>query len=214
MTRPVRTSPPAPTPGPYASAAPGATDSAGEPITGLLESARAGDAAAFDRAFGLVYRQLRQAAHRQLRGIGGEGLCTTALVSESWLKLSRASIDAHDRGHFLAIAARAMRMIVVDEARRVHAEKRGGRMVRITLGASLAGEAHGSGELLALDAALQRLASVEPRLARVVEWRYFGGLSEREVAAQLGLTVRTVRRDWRKARAFLYRDMMRGESRP
>lgn len=185
-----------------------------ESVTQLLARARSGDNDAFDRAFGLVHDQLRAAAHRQLRGRRNDTLCTTALINEVWLRLSRTGLTAHDREHFLALSARAMRMIVIDEARRALAAKRGGDLVRITLDESIHAEAHGAEELLALDAAMHRLVQTDPRLAQVVEWRYFAGMTEPEIAGLLGLTERTVRRDWRKARAFLQLEMSRAESRP
>jgi RNA polymerase sigma factor (TIGR02999 family) len=181
-------------------------------ITLLLAQARAGEADAFDRAFALIHGQLRLLAHRQLRKrmAGHDGLlCTTALVNETWLKLARAGAVAKDREHFLALSARAMRMIVVDEARRRLSAKRGGDQLRVTLDEGHEEETHGADDLLALDAAMQRLAEADPRLAQVVEWRYFAGMSEAEIAAQLGMTERTVRRDWRKARAFLQVQMAR-----
>jgi RNA polymerase sigma factor (TIGR02999 family) len=178
----------------------GLTDS----VTQLLRQARAGDSVAGDRAYELVYEHLRRAAHRQLRGRNGQTLCTTALVSEAWLKLASAELDVRDREHYLALATRAMRQIVVDQARRAVADKRGGAAgLRITLDAALQAPEAGE-DVLALDSALQRLAHVDPRLAKVVEWRYFGGLTDAEMAALLGVTERTINRDWRKARAFLY----------
>ena len=173
-------------------------------VTRLLRQARDGDAAAGDVAYGLIYDQLRRAAHRQLRGNPGQTLCTTALVSEAWLKLAGAQLDVQDRDHYLALATRAMRQIVVDKARRAVADKRGGQDgLRITLDTALHAPDVGE-DVLALDAALDRLARVDARLARVVEWRYFGGLTDAQIASLLGVTERTVNRDWRKARAFLY----------
>lgn len=183
-----------------------------ESVTQLLGRARAGDAGAFDRAFGLVHDQLRIAAHRQLRGRRASTLCTTVLVNELWLKLAQADFTAHDRDHFLALSARAMRMIVVDEARRALASKRGGGQLRITLSDELPAETQGADDLLALDAAMQQLVRTDPRLAQVVEWRYFAGLTELEIANLLDLTERTVRRDWRKARAFLQLEMSRADA--
>jgi RNA polymerase sigma factor (TIGR02999 family) len=187
---------------PSPSATTSGADGAG--VTRLLRQARDGDAAAGDAAYGLIYEQLRRAAHRQLRGNAGHTLCTTALVSEAWLKLAGAQLDVQDRDHYLALATRAMRQIVVDKARRAVADKRGGQDgLRITLDTALHAPDVGE-DVLALDAALERLARVDPRLARVVEWRYFGGLTDAQVAGLLGVTERTVNRDWRKARAFLY----------
>lgn len=181
-------------------------------VTLLLAQARAGEAGAFDRAFELIHEQLRMLAHRQLRkraALRDGMLCTTALVNETWLKLVRAGASASDREHFLALSARAMRMIVVDEARRVLSAKRGGDQLRVTLDDRHEAPAHGADDLIALDAAMQRLAEADPRLAQVVEWRYFAGMSEAEIASALEVTERTVRRDWRKARAFLQLDMSR-----
>lgn len=179
-------------------------DTQDEGITHLLRQARDGDAAAGDAAYGRIYEQLRRAAHRQLRGNASQTLCTTALVSEAWLKLAGARLDVRDRDHYLALATRAMRQIVVDKARRAVADKRGGQDgLRITLDTALHAPEAGE-DVLALDAALERLAHVDPRLARVVEWRYFGGLTDAQMATLLGVTERTINRDWRKARAFLY----------
>lgn len=176
-------------------------------ITQLLGQARAGDASAFDRAFALIHEQLRAVAHRQLRQRGGGTLCTTSLVNEAWLKLARANLDARDRAHFLALAARAMRSIVMDDARRRLADKRGGQHPHYTLDANRAEDPGSSHDLLALDVALHALARHDPGLAQVVEWRYFGGLTEPEVADLLDLNERTVRRYWRKARAFLHAEI-------
>lgn len=178
-----------------------------ESVTRLLELARDGDREAFDRAFSLVYDQLYRAAriHRS-----GETLSSTALINEVWLKLSRGSFVVSDREHFIALASRAMRMIVIDHARNGRMQKRGGQFRQVTLSHSVVGnreETVDSDGLIALDAALQRLAKVNERCAKVVEWRFFGGMTEKEIAEVLGLTERTVCNDWRKARAFLLQEM-------
>lgn len=179
-----------------------------ESVTHLLALARAGDAAAGDRVYALIYDRLRMAARQQLRRHRGQQtLHTTVLVNEAWLKLAGANVDVREREHYFALAALAMRRIVVDQARRALAEKRGGHEIRVTLNEGVAQTEVNDNELLALDAALDRLARIAPRLAQVVEWRYFGGMSELEIAAAMGVTERTVRRDWRKARAFLYSEM-------
>lgn len=184
-----------------------------ESVTVLLARSRAGDGDAGNRAYALIYDRLRAAAHQQLRRRGGrQTLCTTVLVSEAWLKLAGADVDVRDREHYFALAALAMRRIVVDQARRAFAEKRGGHEIRVTLNEGMAQAEVGDADVLALDAALNRLAELDPRLAQVVEWRYFGGMSETEIAAALNVTERTVRRDWRKARAFLYRTMSEGST--
>lgn len=179
-----------------------------ESITLLLSRSRGGDEDAGNRVYALIYERLRIAAHHQLRRRGGrQTLCTTMLVNEAWLKLAGADVDVRDREHYFALAALAMRRIVVDQARRALAEKRGGHDIRVTLNEDMAQADVSDADVLALDAALNRLAELDPRLAQVVEWRYFGGMSETEIAAALDVTERTVRRDWRKARAFLYSDM-------
>ena len=172
-------------------------------VTRLLAEARAGDRAALDRVIPLVYDDLRRLARRQLaRERGTRTLNATTLVHEAYLKLAGNAPRASDRSHLLAIAAYAMRQVLVDQARSRLAAKRGGGWARTTLTdsawvASLDPEA-----LLALDDALARL---EPRQRQVVECRFFGGMDDAEIAAALGVTDRTVRRDWVKARAWLNR---------
>ena len=179
----------------------------------LLEQLRDGDAAALDRLLPLVYDELRGVARRELRRQRPGGtLDTTALVHEAYLKLvDRSSVRPTDRAHFLGIAARAMRQVLVDHARRHAAAKRGGDACRVTFdeGAVAAGLVadERADALLALDEALTRLAALNDRLGRVVECRFFGGLSEQETADALGVTARTVRRDWVKARAWLHREL-------
>ena len=179
-------------------------------ITTLLHAAGSGDAGAADRAFALLYAELKQLARSRLRQSGELTLLdTTALVHESYLRI-QAQGDAvfPDRGHFLAYAAKAMRTIVVDTVRARLAERRGAGAEHVVLDTVLSeqmGEqlmAHDD-EVLRVHEALDALAAAEPRLAQVVELRYFGGLSEAEIAANLGLTERTVQRDWAKARLFL-----------
>ena len=173
-------------------------------VTRLLLAARDGEAGALDRLLPLVYDDLRRLARRQLGYEYVERtLNPTALVHESYLKLGRAAMAARDRAHFLAIAARAMRQVLVDQARDRKAAKRGGgawERTTLTDGAWSA-ELDPDG-MLALDEALGRL---EPRQRQVVECRFFGGMEEREIAEALGISERTVHRDWLKARAWLYR---------
>lgn len=175
-------------------------------ITSLLQAAGAGDRAAADRAYALLYAELRQLARSRLRRSGELTLMdTTALVHESFLRLQGDAAPAFpDRHHFLAYASRVMRAVVVDLVRARRAERRGGGAEHVPLdtglGDSLA--AHDD-EVLRVHEALDELAAAEPRLAQVVELRYFGGLSEAEIAAALGVTDRTVQRDWQKARLFL-----------
>jgi RNA polymerase sigma factor (TIGR02999 family) len=175
-------------------------------VTLLLSAARGGDRDALDRLVPLLYEDLRSLADRELRReMGARTIQATALVHELWLKLSAGSpVDASSRTHFLAIAARAMRQVLVDQARRRRTEKRGGDWQATTLGEGDAAVGVDADEMLALDDALERL---EPRQRQVVELRYFGGLEEREIAQVLGMSERTVRRAWVAARAHLYRSL-------
>lgn len=178
-------------------------------LTELLRASAAGDAAAFDRLVPLVYDDLRRVARRQLRG-GRRGalLDTTALVHEVWFKLSDGrGAGWADRGHFLAVSARAMRQVLVDDARRRRAGKRGGGRPDDTLDdGRLAAEGNPL-QVLAVDQALDRLEARSPRLARVVECRFFAGLDEVETAEALGVSLRTVQREWVRARAWLREDL-------
>lgn len=175
-------------------------------ITLWLESARSGDRAALDRVLTRLYRELHAMARRQLAGQQGHTLDATSLVHESYFKLIGASGQARfeDRAHFFAYAATAMRSVVVDHSRSRLARKRGGDLKRV---AEIPEEGDGSlrldENLLTLDAALERLASVDERLAKVVELRYFAGLSELEIAELMQRSERSIRRDWQKARLFL-----------
>jgi RNA polymerase sigma factor (TIGR02999 family) len=180
------------------------------PVTAMLARISAGDAEALDRLFPLVYAQLRSAAQRAIgRERVGHTLQPTALVHEAYLKLvGGGAIPARDRAQFQAIAARAMRQILVDHARRHRADKRGGGAFVAELPEDVA--ANGGlamDELVALSDALDRLSAVSPRLRSVVEMRFFAGLEEKEIAEALGVTTRTVERDWVKARAWLYREV-------
>jgi RNA polymerase sigma-70 factor, ECF subfamily len=184
---------------------PEAGDPAGSPgeITRLLAEAGGG---ALDRVFALVYEELRHQAHRR-RAFRrpDETLSTTALVHETYLKLMGAeNREWRDRGHFFALAARAMRQILIDDARRRTAGKRGAGEVPAVLDEERIGFASRAEDLLALDVALDRLTALDQRLGRLVELRFFAGLSVEETAAALDLSPRTVKRDWRRARAFLY----------
>lgn len=156
-----------------------------------------------------LYGELRQIAERMLRREApGHTLQPTALLNEAWLKLGgHASPEALSREHFLAIAARAMRQVLVEYARRRQTHKRGGDLVAVTLADDQVGASMPIEELLGLDEALERLAAHDARLARVVEMRFFGGLSEEEIAGALGITARTVQRDWVKARAWLQSEL-------
>jgi RNA polymerase sigma factor (TIGR02999 family) len=171
-------------------------------VTRLLAAFQRGDRDALDRLLPLVYDELRRLARRQLsREHGQRTIDATALVHEAYLKLAGGGIDASDRAHFLAVAARAMRQVLVDHARRRKAIRRGGEW-QVTTFTDRPGEGtFNPEEMLALDEALDKL---DPRQRQVVECRFFAGMEEHEIAAALGLTERTVRRDWVKARAWLY----------
>lgn len=182
-------------------------DRDGGEVTRLLQSAKDGDREALDRVIAAVYDELRGLARRQLaRERPGHTLHATALVHEAYVKLCGGDrpLAAADRAHFLAIAARAMRQVLVEHARRRMAEKRGGGWERTTLSNAGASVDFSPEEMLALDKGLDEL---DPRQRQVVEYRFFGGMEESEIATVLGLSERTVRRDWVKARAWLYRSL-------
>jgi RNA polymerase sigma factor (TIGR02999 family) len=174
-------------------------------ITGLLTRWSEGDQEAFLRLVALAYDDLRAIAHRRLvvRG-GGDTIDTTALVHEVFLKLVGHEGGAWEsRAHFYAFASKAMRHILVDHARRARAERRGGDLVRIPLEAAAIAGDEDSADVLGVDEALERLAERDERMARVVELRFFGGLTVPEVAMVLDTSVRTVERDWTRARTYL-----------
>ena len=180
-----------------------------ECATDLLLDSTGGDRQALDRLMPLVYDELRRIAHRELRRARpDQTLRTTEVVHEVYLRLvDQTRVAESERVRFLAIAAVAMRRIVIEYARRGSAQKRGGGQRPLSLDdAAIAGEER-SEMLIALDEALTRLAALSDRMARVVECRYFGGLTEEETAAALGVTARTVRRDWVKARSWLYAEL-------
>ena len=182
-------------------------------ITQLLDAARDGDRSALDRVLSTLYSELHSMARRQLAGQHGHTLDATALVHEAYLKLvGRREAKFEDRAHFFAYAASAMRSVVVDHARQRMAQKRGGDLHRVTdLPEDLDGGIRIDEDMLGLDAALTQLAGVDPRLAHVVELRYFAGLSEIEIGALLQRSERSIRRDWQKARLYLLASL--GESR-
>lgn len=174
-------------------------------ITKLLSAARAGDTAALESLLPLVYGELRAIARRhRARGGAGVTLGTTAIVHEAYLKVfGSAAAPFEDRRHFFAVASLAMRHLLRDSARRRQAARRGEGADHTALTGHEPGFESRVELLLALDQALDRLRAQEPRLAEVVELRYFGGLTAAEVAELLGLTERTIERDWRRARAVL-----------
>ena len=183
--------------------------SAAVSVTQLLRRIREGEAAAESELFPLVYNDLRDMASRLMRGERpGHTLQPTDLVHESFFKLvDGAAASAADRRHFLSIASRAMRQVLVSHARRSAADKRGGGIAHMRITNVDAGIDVDLAELVALDDALARLAELNPRLPKVIELRFFGGLSENETAEALDVTPRTIQRDWAMARAWLYKEM-------
>ncbi len=177
-----------------------------QPLTVLIQQAQAGQQDARDRLFAAAYDELRKLARSRLRD-GGRNtmLDTTALVHESYLKfLHSGELRADDRRTFFAYSSRIMRSVIIDTVRERQAERRGGALIQVTLNTQVdAGLPAGADEVLRVHDALLALEATEPRLAQVVEMRYFGGYSEVEIAEALDLTERTVRRDWDKARLLL-----------
>ena len=177
----------------------------------LFQRWRSGDSAALQQLLPLVYDELRRVARHQLRGERRDHtLQTTALDHEAYLRLTRGSHEVRDRTHFIALSSRMMRQILVDYARARLTDKRGGG-ARVTLGGDIAGEAADEVDVIAVDAALQRLALLDEQQARVVELRYFGGLSIAETAQALDVSVATVKREWATARLWLHSHMQRSE---
>lgn len=186
-------------------------------LTQLLADWQNGDVKARDRLFALVHPELRRLAAVAARHERpGHTLDAPALVNELYLRLSASGqLAFQDRGHFFAIAARTMRRILIDYARGRMTDKRGGNAERVTLSAVQGWvPAHSMEDLLALEQLLTRLEQLEPRLAQVVELRFYGGLQETEVAAALGVSTITIKRDWKVARAWLLARLRRGEQPP
>jgi RNA polymerase sigma factor (TIGR02999 family) len=186
-------------------------------ITSLLHAASGGDREAFGRLVGVVYGELARLAHARLRAEPvGHTLGTTGLVHEAYLRLASQERAAwQNREQFFAVASEAMRRILVDHARRRLREKRGGGVEHVPLDDALEAVAltdEQSEELVALDAALARLAAFNPEGARIVQLHFFGGLSQGEIATMLGSSERTVRRQWSVARAWLRRELRGGVS--
>jgi RNA polymerase sigma factor (TIGR02999 family) len=175
-------------------------------VTGDL---RIGSREAIDRLVPLLYNELREIAHRHLsQRRDGATLNTTALVNEAYLKLvDQSKAKWNDRVHFLSLAALAMRHILTDRAKARRSIKRGGDQCRVTLDESTISLEEAPDALLQITDALDRVAMIDPRLARIVEYRFFGGLTNEEIAAAVGVTERTVERDWIKARMLL-REML------
>ena len=192
------------TAGPSPTAALTAAEAAAD-ISGLLHRWGQGDRAAFDTLVPLVYDRLREVARRVLRNAPGASLNTTGLVHEAWFKLSEAEqVSLRDRAHFLAFSSRVMRNTLIDQARARQAAKRGGALERVELGDHVAWLTDAELDAAsALDLALARLDKVAPRQSRMLELRYFGGLSLEDAADALGVSLATVKRELRSARAWL-----------
>jgi RNA polymerase sigma factor (TIGR02999 family) len=171
--------------------------------------ARTGEAAALDQAFPRIYEELRRLAHRQLLNeAAGHTLNTTALVHEAYIRLNgQTRVQWNGRAHFMAVAATAMRRILVDHARRRQSVKRGGPLRRVPIESIELAAEDRADLLVALDDALRRLDELDARQARVVECRFFGGMTEEETAQALDIGLRTAKRDWAKARSWLYREI-------
>lgn len=182
---------------------------AGGHLTRLLVAHRGGDREAFGRLVELAHDELERMARQQLRRAPpGRTLDTVALVNEAYLRLlDESSIDWQSRAHFFGVMARAMRFVVVDHARRHSAGKRGGDARRVTLDSKLLAVSEQADIVLAIHQALEKLESWNERLARIVECRYFAGMSDEEIAAALDLSARTVQRDWLRAQAWLRRTL-------
>ena len=178
-------------------------------VTALLARAGAGDASALDDVFPLIYDELRRLAGQQLRREpDGHTLSPTALVHEAYMRLvDYSSVEWTGRAHFLAAASTAMRRILVDHARGHRSAKRGGALQRVSLDHVELGTEDRADMLVALDEALDRLKALDGRQARVVECRFFGGMTEEETAEALGVGLRTAKRDWAKAKSWLHREL-------
>ena len=180
-----------------------------EEITRLLADWGRGDREALDRLAPLVHAELRRLARRQMsRERPGHTLQATALVNEAYLRLAgQGDFEYQDRAHFFAVCAQVMRHVLIDHARAHDRDKRGGGALRVSLGEAEGLDAGRAAELVALDEALRELEEFDPQKGRIVELRYFAGLGIEETAEVLGISPTTVRREWRRAKAWLYRSM-------
>jgi len=181
-------------------------DNASTQLTTLLNRMQHGDRDAGEKAVALVYEELHRIASREFRRERqGHTLVTTALLNEACLRLiGPGTQEIQNRGHFFAIASQQMRRVLVDHARAKHAQRRGGSGIHIELDEARIGAAPTSIDLLLLDESLKHLEGIEPRAAKVVELRYFGGYTDKQVAEVLGVSLATVRRDWDYSRAWLF----------
>jgi RNA polymerase sigma factor (TIGR02999 family) len=177
-------------------------------VTSLLLAYERGDPGALERVWPLLYEQMRAIARRQLRAESSLTLNPTALVHEAYMRLvDDTRVSWQSRAHFLGVAARCMRQIVVDHARRRNAVKRGGKRRQVELTGEVLATNDNPDLVLSIDAALDAIQSFNGRLARIAECRVFGGLSEEETASALSVSVRTVQRDWQRAKAWLRREL-------
>jgi len=178
-------------------------------VTGLLKAWSTGDQAALDRLASIVYKELRRIAHRYMKNERlGNTLQTTALVNEVYLRLVDVqNVDWQHRAQFFAISAQMMRRVLVDAARARGSHKRGGGAIKVNIDETAVLAPEPDAAIVALDDALEAFTRLAPRQAKVVELRYFGGLSEEEIVQVLGISPRTVRRDWDFARAWLMREL-------
>ncbi|MDQ3546551.1 MAG: sigma-70 family RNA polymerase sigma factor [Verrucomicrobiota bacterium] len=185
-------------------------------VTQVLIDWSKGDRGAAERLMPLIYDELRQIARGYLRRERADHtLQATGLVHEAYLRLvDQTGASWQNRAQFFGVAASVMRRVLVDHARRHRAEKRGGNWEKVEFDDALAAGLPRSLDLVALDDALQELARVDPRQSQVVELRFFGGLTTEEAGEVLEVSPRTIKREWRRARAWLYREMMRGEESP
>jgi RNA polymerase sigma-70 factor (ECF subfamily) len=187
------------------------SSSSSYPVTELLARWSNGDVSARDALVPLVYDELRRIARRCLAGQRGHTLQPTALVHEAYLRLARKdSVDWHDRVHFFALAAQMMRQILVDHARKQAAAKRGGNALTLVIDEALVASKESNLDVLALDAAMTKLASLDPRQCQIVELRFFGGLSIEETAQVVNISPATTKREWATARLWLHQAMSHG----
>jgi len=187
-------------------------DEKNQDVAGLLAAIERGDTGALDDLVSLVYPELKKLARFQLSGERpGHTLNTTAIVHEAFLRLSSGNSKWKDQGHFLRASSKVMRHLLVDHARRRNAEKRGGGVVPCELDEARHEGTDDSVAVLALDIAIKNMALIDPRLEQIVECRYFAGLTVAETAEALNMAVRTVERDWQKARGYLLSAMEENE---
>ncbi len=177
-------------------------------VTQLLKAMRQGDSRAAEDLLPLVYAELHRLAKSYMRRERPDHtLQATALINEAYLRLTQQAVDWNSRAHFIGVAANVMRRVLVDYARAHNAERRAGGLRRVEMTEELAISPEQLDEVVALDEALGRLAEISPRQARVVELRYFGGLSVEEIGSLLGVAPRSVKRDWSLARIWLFREL-------